>query len=150
MGHPLTLWNYSPDKSTVIVHRAMIACWCLFLKWWDDTVVGPLTHLSLSAFVSVKLTNRLCKFDFRQCKPTVTDLTKKGSWYWKEGLKWHRRTFESSTVAREHLNKRYVIPLNQFEIIAKTPQRSLCFFDNWPAHIIQSSTSSIRKKPNFL
>lgn len=71
------LQNCSKDKWSVIAHHTMIACWCHFLKWCDDTVVGPLTHLMLSAFVSIKLTGALCKYDFGQRKPSVTDLTQK-------------------------------------------------------------------------
>lgn len=77
-GHSLIcccLQNCSKDKWSVIAHHTMIACWCHFLKWCDDIVVGPLTHLSLSAFVSIKLTGALCKYDFGQGKPSVMDLT---------------------------------------------------------------------------
>lgn len=130
-------------------HRALIACWCCFLRRCDDTVVGPLTHLSLPAFVSIKLTKGLCKCVCGQRKHSDTDLTcKKGNWYWTEGLKWHRHVFESRILARRHLNKRFVTSLQQPGIIVKAHQSSLTFFDSLPARNVQSIVPIIKNKQN--
>lgn len=94
-GHSLIccwLQNCSKDKWSVIAHHTMIACWCHFLEWCGDTVVGPLTRLTLSAFVSIKVTGALCKYGFGQGKPGLTGLT------WKKAAGIERRDWQDTDI----------------------------------------------------